>query len=163
MAFECTLTQNYAHADYFSDGRHATVFVRIGRDPEKLANYFLQVSLEPTGGDDMEYEFYIIEVLSDPKDERSYWQGLDIKNLIDDTSWRQIIDLLLKISSTLIHNEKPQSFFWCADAKDSTKAFEKHEQVVHVFRSLGYRVETADPYMGVRMWRAEWGENSGVE
>lgn len=141
------------HADMFRRGSSYLVLVRVGYDPDRRTNYYIQVGLQPVMGCNyLEYEFCLIGVVP-PDREEIYWSGLDVPGDIPSVERNKILGAVLAATENLLNHVKPDEVFRITrDVDVSGKALAKHDAVSLVFERCGYEVARAAEYQGKSTW-----------
>jgi len=141
------------HADMLRRGAAYSVLVRVGCDPDRQTNYFIQVGLSPVPGFDyLEYHFCLIGA-SPPDQEEVYWSGLDVPGDIPPDCRKKVLDVVLKATENLLTYVKPAEVFRITRDVDVTGApLAKHDAVSIVFDRCGYEVAQTNVHHGKLMW-----------
>lgn len=138
----------------FQSGSSYAMTVRVGHDGDK--RYSIVIGLEPLPGGDMEYYFHLLEVDVVTGEDRIFWSGLPVSNIIPKDDRRRILAVILSCTKHLLIATYPSVVFRFAhDENPPERALEKHYSVNDVFEECGYRVEELDSRHGRRAWKAE--------
>lgn len=141
------------HADMFRRGSSYYVTIRVGYDPDRQTNYFVEVGLRPVPAcPHLEYHFCLIGA-SPPDQEEYYWSGLDTPGNIPPECRKKILEVVQVATENLLNQVKPQEVFRITRDQDvSGKPLAKHDAVSIVFERCGYEVAQAAVYQGKLTW-----------
>jgi hypothetical protein len=154
LAYISLIKQNW-HAEAFRVGNAYQVVTNVGCDEAIGRIYSIAVGLEPSPGGILEYFFYIVTVDEISDKFTSIFNGLDSENVLPKVQRGAILRAILHATSNLLNQVNPEQVNWCTwDRNLPEKAMVKYSQVVKVFESCGYRIQSGEIH-GQHFWSAE--------
>ncbi|MDO8972877.1 hypothetical protein [Reyranella sp.] len=141
------------HAEVFRRGSSYYVLVRVGHDPDRETNYYVEVGLRPVPGCNyLEYHFCLIGAYP-PDQEEYYWSGLDVPGDIPADCRKKVLDVVLLATENLLNDVRPEEVFRITrDVDVAGVVLAKHDAVSIVFDRCGYEVAQADVHHGKLVW-----------
>lgn len=139
----------------FRSSGSCAIVVHVGIDDDCPLSYALIVGLAAGAGCD-EFYFKLMEVDAETGEERDYWDGKEVGEIILKPDRSKVLQVLLRVTALLIKEARPDCFYCCTHGDNMPpQALEKYEAINEIFRANGYTVELTNTDRGRYSWWME--------